>query len=120
MAYTTNLAKSATKTGKNTIIPTYCRMKRPSLLECLTTPTGSSKWGDRISNPVGHLYFRDNNASVLAVGHLDYLMCAKPTKHNDIVRCPQLDDRLGVWVLLNLLPNMGVNVEGMLAEPEVS
>ena len=94
--------------------------KRPSLLECLTLPTNSPKWGERLDNPDGELFFRDNGASVLAVGHLDYVMWRKPLKRHKIVWCPQLDDRLGVWVLLNLLPNMGVNVDVLLTDLEES
>ena len=35
-----------------------------------------------------------------------------------MVFAPQLDDRLGVWCLLNALPTMGVNLDVLLTTGE--
>lgn len=88
-----------------------------NLLDCLTLPTDYN-WGERIDNPGGELYFRDNGADVLAIAHLDYVEWAPPRKHGPIIRAPQLDDRLGVWVLLNVLPKLGVKVDVLLTDHE--
>lgn len=52
--------------------------------------------------------FIDNGANILAVAHLDTAYkVLNPVWQNQRVISPQLDDRLGVWVLLDLLPAMG-------------
>ncbi len=89
-----------------------------NLLDCLTLPTDSDIWGERIDNSGGELYFRDNGADVLAIAHLDYVEWATPRKCGPIVEAPQLDDRLGVWVLLNVLPKLGVKVDVLLTDCE--
>ena len=88
------------------------------LHDCLTEPIKSNKWGGELQNPTGALYYRDNGADVLAVAHLDAVMVSKPTKEGPYVFCPQLDDRLGVWVLLYMLPKIGVNVDVLLTDCE--
>ncbi len=54
----------------------------------------------------GPAIYIDRGASVLAVGHLDTVLFNKNYSINGdrILNCPQLDDRLGVWVILYLLP----------------
>lgn len=89
-----------------------------NLLDCLTTPTISNVWGKSIPNKQGALYYRDNGADILAVAHLDSVLWSSPRKKGKIVRCPQLDDRLGVWVILNVLPRLGVNVDVLLTDCE--
>jgi len=89
-----------------------------NLLDCLTLPIESNRWGERINNPGGALYFRDNDADVLAIAHLDHVEWTQPRKYGPIVKAPQLDDRLGVWVLLNVLPRLGVKVDVLLTDNE--
>lgn len=57
----------------------------------------------------GPLTFIDRGSNILGVAHLDYVMTTSPrySKRLGRVYCPQLDDRLGVWVLLSLLPTLG-------------
>jgi hypothetical protein len=68
---------------------------------------------DTKDGPMIHI---DNGSNVLAIAHMDTVMDTKdffitdqkgpnPTVHD----CPQLDDRLGVWVLLYLLPHLDPN-----------
>ena len=61
----------------------------------------------------GDIMFQDNNADILAVAHLDTVMHNPKYKVHksdpaniQIANCPQLDDRLGAWVLLHLIPHM--------------
>jgi hypothetical protein len=90
-----------------------------NLRNCLTLPI-SHKWGDRVKTPRGPYYFRDNGASVLGVAHLDTVLNAKPMREGKYVIAPQLDDRLGVWILLDLLPSLGVNLDILLTTGEES
>lgn len=69
-----------------------CNMKIPTF----------AKFGDKIDNPNGELIFQDNGSKILGVAHLDSVMYNKPEVKNNCICCPQLDDRLGVWTLLNL------------------
>ena len=89
------------------------------LLDCLTAPI-ESHWGDRYKTPNGPLFFRDNGARVLGVAHLDVVMKSKPRRYDDYIMCPQLDDRLGVWILLDVLPKMNIQVDVLLTTGEES
>jgi len=78
-----------------------------------------------VSGSPGEQYaFRDNGGSVLAVAHCD--CCSGLPQHfstasltdETLVFCPQLDDRLGVYTLLDMLPNLGVKVDVLLTQNE--
>lgn len=76
-----------------------------------------------IETPDGPLIYQDNGSNVLAVSHLDAVMFDKPrirkTKRRGlVVECPQLDDRLGAWVILDLLPQLGVKCDILLTDGE--
>jgi hypothetical protein len=86
---------------------------------CLTAPI-ESNWGDRYDTPDGPLFYRDNGAKVLGVAHLDSVMFRKPRFQGDFVQCPQLDDRLGVWILLDALPKMNIPMDVLLTTGEES
>lgn len=60
--------------------------------------------GETIKTSTGPYTFIDNGSNVLGVAHLDYVLWKKPRIKNGTIYCPQLDDRLGVWTLLDLLP----------------
>ena len=71
------------------------------------------------------LWYTDNKADILAVAHLD---CIPRTKHFGVVRIipgnyyivynGQLDDRLGVYTILDLLPALGVKYDILLTTEE--
>jgi hypothetical protein len=79
-------------------------------------------------------WFKDNNASILAVAHLDtvvpngYQVSATPVIYTKLTAKdatseswlfnPYLDDRLGVYTLLHVLPAMGINVDWLFTEDE--
>ena len=81
--------------------------------------------------PTRHLIFQDNGADILAVGHIDTLDNHRSTqteageeahkKTMDLARYyqtgPQLDDRLGVWALLSVLPDF-MNYDVLLTDNE--
>ena len=74
--------------------------------------------GDCVDTPDGPMIHIDNGGDVLGVAHLDWVDWTKPTHKRGIIRCPQLDDRLGVWVLLDLLPSMGIKADILLTDSE--
>lgn len=74
--------------------------------------------GDYQSTPDGQLVWIDNGADTLGVAHLDYVLRAPASIRGHKVYCPQLDDRLGAWVLLFLLPELGVNCDILLTDNE--
>ena len=67
--------------------------------------------------------FKNNGAKILAVAHCDTV---RDDKHFEIVRlseetivfAAQLDDRLGVYTILDLLPRLGIVVDVLLTENE--
>lgn len=59
---------------------------------------------DTADGPLIHI---QNGGKILGVAHLDAVAWDKPRWNNGKVYCRQLDDRLGVWVLLDLLPTLG-------------
>ncbi len=82
------------------------------LKKCLTLPTESNEWGDRIQTPDGRgeLYHRSNGGKVLLVAHLDAVMWTKPRFKGGTVTCPQLDCRLGAWAILRLEKMLGCDI----------
>lgn len=69
-----------------------------------------------IHTPDGGFYFKDNGADVLGVAHLDSVM---PYMHFTIAKmrpdtwifAPNLDDRLGAYVIADYLPKAGVECD---------
>lgn len=63
------------------------------------------------------LKFIDNDSPILAVAHLDSVMWAPPIKHGTLVIAPQLDDRLGAWVCMNL-ERWGIDADILFTDDE--
>ena len=76
-----------------------------------------------VHSPDGGYYFKDNGADILAVAHLDSV---SPYMHFDTARlrpdtliwASNLDDRLGVYVILDYLPKAGVKCDILLTTNE--
>lgn len=92
---------------------------------CLAPIQDFRSEGEVGHTPDGCYVYRDNGASILAVAHLDVVQPAP--RHfgarkgrADVIYNAQLDDRLGAWIILDLLPAMGVNVDVLLTEGEES
>lgn len=68
----------------------------------------------------GPLIYIDRGSRVLAVAHLDTVGETRPrwNKKGDRITCPQLDDRLGVYAIMELLPKMGITVDVLLTDSE--
>jgi hypothetical protein len=71
--------------------------------------------------------YRDNGASVLAVAHLDTVVghaarrCVfAETASGTVCHSGALDDRLGAYTILHLLPALGINVDILLTTGEES
>jgi len=69
--------------------------------------------------------FIDNDSSVLGVVHLDTVAMGKPKTSikktisgDTVINSINLDDRLGLWILLDVLPKMGVVVDVLLTDHE--
>ena len=100
-------------------------MFKKNLLKRLTQPIDSfRKLGDTIETDHGPLIHIDNGANVLAVGHLDWVYFnPKPKLRHQfenirIENTPQLDDRLGVWVILDVMKEAGIKVDVLLCDSE--
>lgn len=70
-------------------------------------------------------FYKDNGANILAIAHLDsvehkhrHFYMAHDKKHGPTVHSPTLDDRLGAYVITELLPRLGVKVDVLLTVGE--
>jgi hypothetical protein len=90
---------------------------------CLATEESFHALGEVIDTPDGPLVYIDNGADVLAVAHLDYVngnlhFCVSKLKGQTVVYCTRLDDRLGAYIILDLLPSLGVKCDVLLTTGE--
>jgi hypothetical protein len=78
--------------------------------------------GTVTSTPDGIYIFRDAGSPVLAVAHLDTIQDVKHFRLIEENGCrlenPQLDDRLGAYIILDLLPSVGIKTDILLTEGE--
>ena len=75
--------------------------------------------GEVVGTPGGNYIFSDHGERVLGVAHLDTVLPATHFAHDgDRVICPTLDDRLGVYLLLDVLPLLGVKFDLLLTDGE--
>lgn len=100
-------------------------MNISKLKKRLTDPIESfAKLGDTISTEHGPLTYIDRGANVLAVAHLDFVYwnprpkITKQYNNVKITKCPQLDDRLGAWMALDVLPRAGIKCDVLLTDSE--
>lgn len=73
--------------------------------------------------PADYYCYRDNNSNVLAVAHLDTVEEARQcnflnTAGGPVVYSPALDDRLGAYIILDLLPKLGITYDLLLTVGE--
>lgn len=85
-----------------------------------SAPTSQFKrYGSAILDKPDLLIHRDNGASVLAVAHLDHVQDYKHFEvKNDLIHTETLDDRLGVYIVLCMLPQMGIVTDILLTTNE--
>lgn len=77
--------------------------------------------------PDNFYFFKDNGAKILAVAHLDTVGDADEreahfvdTEAGEVVFSRALDDRLGAYIILDMLPKLGINVDVLLTVGEES
>lgn len=86
---------------------------------CLSDESYFRQFGDYDS--ITKNIFCDNKSPILAVAHLDYVADNRQfyfDKKRQMVWNGALDDRLGVYTLLELLPKMGIRVDVLLTTDE--
>jgi len=91
----------------------------PSILNslCFSSPKNICRNFEKISSGKDIAYFKDNGSSILAVAHLDTVnkpglnYSAKAKLDAELYFNPYLDDRLGVYTILHLLPSLGINMD---------
>jgi hypothetical protein len=81
------------------------------------------KTGDKQTVVDNRYFYLDNGSNVLAVAHLDtalWLNEAVAIKYNGLpmVISPQLDDRMGAFILLDALPDLGIRPDILLTVGE--
>lgn len=80
--------------------------------------------GMEIRGGGGRLHaFKDNGASILAVAHTDYVSKTKHFQHLQLddrylIYNGQLDDRLGIYTILDVLPALGLKFDILLTDHE--
>lgn len=71
-------------------------------------------------------YFKDNDADILAIAHMDSVQkkkdfgVAKYVNGREVILSPTLDDRLGCYVICELLPKLGIKTDILLTTDEES
>lgn len=93
-----SIAKSA-MTKKNLSLVTKKELSLGNI--CLSEVSDFSRFGDTIDTIEGPLVYQDNDCNILGIAHLDSVLTAIPQFQDSYISCPQLDDRLGAWALLN-------------------
>jgi hypothetical protein len=89
----------------------------PTLYDCLIR-RDNFNWGGRVKTPDGPYYHHQHGSKVLGVAHLDTVLKAEPIKDGSLIVAPQLDDRLGVFCLLDWLPRLGIQLDVLLTTGE--
>ena len=91
----------------------------------LTSPIEKfRKLGDTIDTEHGPLTYIDRGRDVLAVAPLDSVLFnenpvyTKQYNNYRINKCPQLDDRLGAWMCIDVLPRAGIKADVLLCDSE--
>ena len=88
-----------------------------------------TKWFERFGETTktkdGTNVFIDNGSNVLAIAHRDVVLSQRhfyvlPFDDKTTIVCPQLDDRLGIYVIMDILPRFGIKPDILLTEGEES
>ena len=80
-----------------------------------------SQYGETVRTKDGIYVYKNIGSKVLAVAHLDSVCKPKHFRvRNNIIKSPVLDDRLGAYIILYLLPSLGIHTDILLTEGEES
>lgn len=90
---------------------------------CLADILAFRNFGKVEDTPEGIYIYKDSGSKILGVAHLDTVLNSNTFKvinhkGDNIVINEQLDDRLGVYTLLFLLPQLGIEFDLLLTEGE--
>lgn len=99
---------------------------------CMADELDFARFGELVEIPSRARYsendfyiYKNNGSKILAVAHLDSVdqknrFCRFYTDHNrgPVVRAPTLDDRLGAYVITDLLPKVGITTDILLTVGE--
>lgn len=84
-----------------------------------------SRHADGWERPGDFYHFRDNGSSILAVAHLDTVVSPRKrtahftnTEDGPVVFSGALDDRLGAYIVLEMLPRLGITYDVLLTTGE--
>ena len=85
------------------------RKGRKKLAQLCQQPIGEfTRMGKTTHTTEGPMIHIDRGSKILGVAHLDYVMKDSPQWEDGTIWTAQLDDRLGVFNLLYLLPRLGM------------
>ncbi len=81
------------------------------------------QFGKAYDTPDGILIYRDNGSNILSVAHLDsvndmYHFNVVPFEWGDTVFSTHIDDRLGAYIIIEILPQLDVRADLLLTEGE--
>ena len=100
-------------------------MNTKNLYKRLTDPIEAfASLGDTIDTPHGPLTHIDRGANILAVAHLDWVhfnpnpWITRQYQNYKIRKCPQLDDRLGAWMCIDVMKRAGIECDVLLCDSE--
>ena len=89
----------------------YCTASIDELFESID--------GEIVGKPGDQYAYRDNNSNILGIAHCDTVQRQNHFCYsNGLVFNPKLDDRLGVYTLVDLLPSLGIRLDILLTENE--
>jgi len=68
----------------------------------------------------GGYWFKDNNSKTLTVAHIDHIGKDRPVfkSNGDFVNCISLDDRLGIYCMLDIYPKIGIKTDLLITDFE--
>ena len=91
-----------------------------TVYDCLSLDESKFKLFGEVAESPENLIYIDRGADILGVAHLDTVLPFSKFEltSKNILVCETLDDRLGVWVLLYVLPNLGINCDILLTTGE--
>lgn len=90
---------------------------------CLSDMESFQSFGDVFNTPDGMFIYKNNDSPVLAVAHLDTVLelrhfYVNTISKDDYIFNAQLDDRLGAYIICDLLPSLGLKHDLLLTEGE--
>lgn len=104
-----------------------CTMAERDFADFYDMSTTQLPIGPQVRPGEDFFHFRDNGSKVLAVAHLDTVSPSDEreahfvrTAAGEVVYSRALDDRLGAYIILELLPRLGINYDVLLTVGEES